>query len=122
MRGFQASESKRCLRIIAVTAVMLCAIWPAVPVSADIPTPKWEQVSLDRDAIRDPSDSERVDVSVRDGYIYITTARSIEIKVFTILGQPVAQRKVQPGTVRLFLPAKGIYILKAGDITRRLNI
>lgn len=113
----------RLRRLFAAAAIMLCAICSGTQQSsAAVPAPKWEQESIDRDAIRDSSEADRPEVTVRDGYIYITTAREVDVKVFTILGQPVAQRKLQPGTIRLLLPAKGIYILKAGDMTRRLNI
>lgn len=70
----------------------------------------------------DPAAGEKIDVAVRDGHVYVTVNRPMAIKVFTILGQPVATRSIQPGSVRLRLPQRGIYILKAGETTRRVNI
>lgn len=96
----------------SATAVPAAAQWQ----SAD--TPK-ESVWVFAD---DPSAGEKIDVTVRDGHVYVSTNRPVAVKVFTILGQPVATRTLQAGTVRLRLPLRGIYILKAGETTRRINI
>ena len=75
--------------------------------------PQWQSIEQKRPAERPPlaAAEPKVDVSVRDGYIYIT-----------ILGQLVTSRRMQPGTMRLSLGTRGVYILKAGPVTRRLNI
>lgn len=69
------------------------------------------------------SDNEKVDVQIREGqWVYITTSKPLNIKVVTILGSPVAQETLQPGTYRLKITTKGIYILKTGTQTRRIVI
>lgn len=70
----------------------------------------------------DPAAGEKIDVTVHDGHVYVSTNRPVSVKVFTILGQPVTTRTLQAGTTRLRLPLRGIYILKAGETTRRINI
>ena len=65
---------------------------------------------------------EEVTVTVDDGYILISLPRQAQVKIFTILGQPVMTTNLGAGTSRLRLPARGIYILKIGTITRRITI
>lgn len=65
-------------------------------------------------------ESEKIDVYVKDGYIYIMTPKSVNVKLLSILGQLVTQQNLQAGVSRIKVPAKGIYILKAGDVTIRV--
>lgn len=98
-----------------------CAQTAAAPASV-----QWHATETPKESAwvfaEDAASGERIDVSVRDGHVYVSTNRPTSVKVFTILGQPVATRNVQAGTVRLRLPFRGIYILKAGETTRRINI
>lgn len=79
---------------------------------------RWEQVEVME---TDPG-NDYVAVAVRDNAIYVTVAAPTQVKLFTILGQPVSQATLQAGTTRLRVAAKGIYILKAGSVTRRITI
>lgn len=65
---------------------------------------------------------EGADVRVSEGYVYVTTSRPTTVKVFSILGQLISQETIQPGISRFRLPSRGIYILKVGDITKRITI
>lgn len=100
------------LRRLVICLLLLCA---AVPVSAAV----WERIELSR---LDPSEAEHVEVEVRDSYVYVSCNRPVTVKVCTILGQVVSQEKLTPGTHRLQLRARGVYILKAGSVTKRVNI
>lgn len=99
---------------------MLIAAAMAVAVlGADNSTPpRWEQVTSVATEIPD----DGIDVAVRDNYIYVNTPRQVNVKVFTILGQLVSQGNLPPGVSRLRVNARGIYILKAGTVTRRVTI
>lgn len=67
-------------------------------------------------------DSDEAEVTVRGQYIYVTTTRAMTIRLYSILGQLVTQQSVQGGTTRIKAPARGVYILKAGSVTRRVTI
>ena len=67
-------------------------------------------------------DAENPDVRVSEGYVYVTTTRSVTVKVFSILGQLISQETIQPGISRFRLPSRGIYILKVGTLTKRITI
>ncbi len=79
--------------------------------------PRWEQVESVEAEMTDD-----VSVAVRDNCIYVTVSRPTTVKLFTILGQPISQVSLQPGTSRFRVGARGIYILKIGSITRRITI
>lgn len=67
-------------------------------------------------------DNDSPDVWVRDGYIYISAQRPVTVKIFSILGQLISQESIPAGTYRLHLASRGIYILKAGALTRRITL
>lgn len=101
-------------RLLILMVVVLLSIAPVAGAG-------WEEV------VRHPQQSEHVEtedveLATRDGYIYIATTHPVAVKVFTILGQAVAQTTLQPGSFRFKLPAKGIYILKIGSTTRRVTV
>lgn len=81
------------------------------------PAPRWEAVNVTVEVAVDD-----VEVAVRDGYIYVSLARPAQVKIFTILGQPVTQATLPAGTSRIKVPARGIYILKTGSATKRITI
>ena len=90
----------------------------AVDTAAAPGPPRWETV----DTVVESLSDDRVDITVRDHYIYVSTPRPVTAKLFTILGQPVTQAQLPSGTSRLRIDARGIYILKVGSLTRRITI
>lgn len=59
---------------------------------------------------------------VVDSYLYLSLRQRSTVKLFTILGQPVAQDCLAPGCYRFRMTSRGIYLLKVGDVTRRITI
>ncbi len=100
---------------------IFCATSAAAQVRAGSKSPVWEVVTV-VDAPPASSDNESLQVETRDGHIYITVDRTVDVEVYTILGQLVTRRKLQPGTTRLQLGLRGIYILKSGGVTRRVSL
>lgn len=114
-------------RTTAIAVLAGFAAFAPLRVDAAAKAPVWEVVdAADNDGAQVPmaedSASGRLDVSVRDSYIYITVDRPIKIEVFTILGQLVTSKAIAPGTVRLSLGTRGIYIIKGAGSTRRVNL
>lgn len=119
-------QAKRLLIPLLLSALIAIA---AAPARAQSTTgARWLPADTPRESAwvfaDDSAAGEKIDVVVvRDsGEVIISANRSTPVKIFTILGQPVASRTIQPGTVRLRLPLRGIYILKAGETTKRINI
>lgn len=103
------------IRLMTVAALTLLSV-------SAVAAPSWEKVASRQTEVTDMADADAVDVSVYDGSIYLSLGTKTEVKVFTILGQLVAHQKLDAGTWRMPLSARGIYILKAGSVTRRITI
>ena len=83
--------------------------------------PVWEVLATGQvDDV--PAASEQVEVEVKDGKVYISLNKPAKVEVFTILGQLITQKKLEAGVSRLTLHQRGVYILKTGSFTRRINI
>ncbi len=107
------------MRCLFLVAALTLALGAAAGQSQQSTSP-WETVSSATSA--DATDTPVYEVSVRNGYVYVTVSKPVTVKVYTILGQLVSQQTVQPGTSRLRLQVRGIYILKMGEVTRRINV
>lgn len=104
-----------------LVVLVLAALAAAAPIAAaPHAAPRWEVVETR--AAPDDDRTEPFDVAVRDGMVYIRVNEEIKVEIFSILGQLVTSRRLQPGVVRLTLPQKGVYILRAGGSTRRINV
>ncbi len=99
-------------------AVMLLFAASLVAVAA----PVWEKVAATPMELVETPSQEIADARVVDGAIVLTLNSASTVKVFTILGQLVAQQKLEAGTWRLPLSSRGIYILKAGSSTKRITL
>lgn len=101
----------------AIIAILLLAL-AAAPVAAQ---KYWEEI--EREAIEaERLDGEVLEISVKDGYVYVTTSRPVTVKIFSILGQLISQKSIPAGTWRTHIASRGIYILKAGTQTKRITI
>ena len=111
----------RLLLRFTVAAVLICAVSPALHAAGAAPV--WEVLRINGDET-DTAGEEMppFEIEVRDGYVYVMANRQMKVEVFTILGQLVTSRKVQPGIVRLKLDNRGIYIIKGAGNTRRINL
>ena len=106
---------KKWLTILLIAA-MLGTMSPAIASA-----PQWEAVQLA--SVGAPvSDQDKMEVTVRDGYIYVYAPRAVEVRVMSIVGQLISQKNLPAGVSRLRMKARGIYILKAGDVTLRVTV
>ena len=106
--------SRHILRLF-VTAVLL------LPGSLAAAAPVWEKVAPVSTEVADAI-TDSYEVRLSDNAIILTLPDKTSVKVFTILGQLVAEKQLEAGTWRLPLSARGIYILKVGTSTRRITI
>lgn len=65
---------------------------------------------------------DRLEVSVKDGYIYVSVTKNTVVRLYSILGQLVSQQNISAGTTRFKAPARGVYILSAGPVTKRVTV
>ena len=73
-------------------------------------------------SLTDPSVTDGIEIYGANGVITIRTQRRIQVKVFTILGQIVSQATLNPGISELKINARGIYIVKIGNITQKVAL
>lgn len=106
-------------RFILLFAAVVALQTPVETTAAD-KVPVWEIVETTEPEVGTTEDN--IDLIVRDGFIFITTPRPVEARVYTILGQLVTKKKIPAGTVRLSLGLRGVYILKTDTLTRRINL
>lgn len=84
---------------------------------------QWREISGEPPgrSLTDARASDGVEIYQRSGAIIIKTQHTIQVKVFTILGQLVSQATLNPGTAELRLN-RGIYMVKVGNITQKVAI
>ena len=100
-----------------LTALVLTAI------AALAGAPAWEEVtSPPPGVVPSLGTGSSTEILVRDGYIYIWSQRPVTVKLFSILGQQIHQETVPAGLHRLRLGSRGIFILRAGSLTRRITL
>lgn len=100
----------------AIVALVFVTVTTTAVFGAGVTPRETAAIATDADEV------ERLDVTVKNGYIYITTSRAVDVRLYSILGQLVTRQQVQPGTTRIKAPSRGVYILKAGSLTRRVNV
>lgn len=104
-----------------LTAIITAMLIGAIALTAA--PPAWEEVTSPQPAVVQSFEMEgTTEVVVRDGYIYIWSQRPVTVKLFSILGQQIHQDTVPAGIHRLRLNSKGIYILRAGSLTKRITL
>lgn len=107
------------MRKIVITILLLAAFSSTVPMAAQR---QWEEMESEIVVTEHSDNADVPEVTVKDGYVYVTTSKPVTVKIFSILGQLISQKTLQPGTTRTRITARGIYILKAGTLTRRITI
>ena len=63
-----------------------------------------------------------IEVSSKDGSIYIRTPRKVQVIVYTILGQIVTDRTINPGLSELKIGVRGIYLVKIEGQTQKIAL
>ncbi len=106
------------LRLITYLAALVLGAMTAFATQRD-----WEEVTSPSPAVVQSLDTEaQIEITVRDGYIYIWSQHPVTVKLFSILGQQLHQETVPAGLHRLKMGSKGIFILRAGSLTRRITL
>ncbi len=65
---------------------------------------------------------EEIEISSNDGVIYIRTPRKVEVTIYTILGQAVITRTINPGISELKIGTRGIYLVKIEGKTQKVAL
>lgn len=104
------------------TRILVALMLLSAPLEAGAAQSLWEAHGplTARDVER--VDDSGVELIVHDRAVILTLTRPMPVKVLTILGQPVGQETLPAGVHRLKLTTRGIYIVRVGQITRRVTV
>ena len=81
----------------------------------------WEAVRADVSGLNTIARDNDVEIRVSPGHVVVIASQSVQIKVFTILGQVVSSETLPAGTSRLPL-SHGVYIVKVGELTCKIAV
>lgn len=76
----------------------------------------------DDDRTDSSSRAPEIEVSSKEGNIYIRTPRRVKVTVYTILGQIVTERTINPGISELKIGTRGIYLVKIEGKTQKVAL
>ena len=107
--------TKRLLIALMLGVMATLGLYAAGPAWEHVQTPPAEIVEV-------ISPDSSAEIVVRDGYIYLYLSRPTEVKLFSILGQPISTVQLSAGFHRIRMSARGIYLLRAGNTTRRVTL
>lgn len=102
-------------------AILIASLGFAGELSAQM---QWREGSPDINtpSLIDPRISDGVEIFSKDGSIIVKTPHRVQVKIFTILGQLVSQATIGPGSATLKMNARGIYIVKIGNVTQKVAL
>ena len=106
----------------AITMKQKCLIWLAgllLTCNVAVAQLQWRELPIT------PAQEQRivdVEITGKDGVITVRTPRRITVRVFTILGQNVSMATLNPGVSELRIGARGIYIVKVGNLTQKVAL
>lgn len=109
---------KRRLRIFLTVLLFLCASLAPQPSFAK----GWEQLRAQRTDVKKIGGDAELEIKATRGVVVIETNRTINVKIYSILGSVIANENLQPGIYQFVVPAHGVYIIKAGDLTYKLAL
>lgn len=81
-------------------------------------TIRSEQIPESRVVIKEVE----VEVRAAHGAIVVTTTHTVQVKIYSILGQLVIQDTLSPGTYRLPVNTHGVYLVKIGELTCKVAV
>lgn len=82
----------------------------------------WEPVKTEYNDAKIVTRDSMIEVRSQPGMIIVSSGQQTQIKIFTILGRLVNSETLPAGTMQYLVPAHGVYIVKAGDITCKVAV
>lgn len=108
---------KKALVKLLLVAVMLGIVTPVSAVAKG-----WETVKTERPEGRHVASDSEIEIKAARGVIYLNSTKAINIKIYTILGSQIASDNLSAGNYQFLVPAHGVYIVKAGDLTCKVAV
>lgn len=101
--------------------LVLAVLMGAIPFVSTVSARTWvksEKASQSKVVAKD------VDIEVRSGkgMIIVSTAKSVQVKVYSILGKLISQDTIPAGTSYFSVNSHGVFIVKIGDLTCKVAL
>ena len=93
-----------------------------LPTAVAQTTMEKEIWKIDDNRQNEPVQEAPIEVSSKDRSIYIRTPRKVQVIVYTILGQIVTDRTINPGLSELKIGVRGIYLVKIEGQTQKIAL
>lgn len=103
-----------------IALLMAAVAVTSVPVS--VCAKGWESLKTETTAGKKIAAETDLEIRASHGVIYINSNKNINIKIFTILGSQIANDTLNAGSYQFVVPAHGVYIVKAGDLTCKVAL
>lgn len=97
--------------------MLLCGSMPSLCAAKG-----WESSRIERSDAKQVARDNDVEIRTARDMVIVSTNHTVQIKVFTILGQQVSSETLGAGTHHFTAPAHGVYIIKVGDITCKVAL
>ena len=82
----------------------------------------WETVKNEVAETRHIVSDNEIEIKTGRGVIYISSSKSFNVKIFTILGSRIADDTLSAGAYQFAVPTHGVYIIKAGELTCKVAV
>lgn len=109
---------RRILPFLIAVAMFLIGL--AIPPVAD--ARGWEPVKAEKVSGQHVMGDSELEIKTGNGFIYVSTSKHVNIKIFTILGSRIADDNLAPGLYQFAVPTHGVFIIKAGELTCKVAL
>ena len=103
-----------------ILLTFLVALLCVLPLSAA--AKGWETLKVEREGVRHIASDSEIEIKAARGVLYVNTTKSVNIKIYSILGSQITNDTLAAGSYQLLMPAHGVYIVKAGDLTCKVAL
>lgn len=108
------------LYVILFALALGCSVAPQAQAQSTEQAVVW---GIDGDnRTGDNARGNEIEISSKDGNIYIRTPRKIQVTIYTILGQIVTERTLNPGISEVKIGTRGIYLVKIEGKTQKVAL
>lgn len=116
--GLEQKQMKRICSYILLACICALVFTSEMSAAKSWESVRQERISEGRVVLR----TSEIEVSTLPGTIMINATRTVQVKVFSILGQLVSSETIPVGVSQLHLNTHGLFIVKIGDLTCKVAL
>lgn len=105
-----------------LTRLMFVAVLTGLSLPLGSYAKGWETAKAEKPQTQRVVADTDIEIKAGGGVIYIYCTKNLNVKIFTILGSRIADDTLAAGSHQFVVPAHGVYIVKAGDLTCKVAV